>query len=395
MFAGIGGFREGLTRAGDFVCVGHCEIDKHADRSYRALFDMEGEWFLDDIRKADPADLPDFDLLCGGFPCQSFSIAGSRGGFDDPRGTLFFELARLAEARHPKYWLAENVPGLLDHDGGRTFAAILREMEKLGYFVEWQVLNSADFGVPQARKRVYLIGYLDERCRGKIFPFTEGAGAPAVQPRPAEAAAQIKCATKKGYQTARVGDSIDLSYATSNTRRGRVGHGIAHTLTACGKQGTLCFVDLNADPKLTENARCLTTRQDNGIHRHKGEVSGVLQGGRIRRLTPRECLRLQGWADDRIDKIEQLQAKQIALENKIAELQTERQRLYRTAPNSPEIPAITAALKPLRRDLKLCKEIAAHSAEMRQRLADAERERQQEPQTKPQQNQTKTNQKAR
>lgn len=303
MFAGIGGFREGLTRAGDFVCVGHCEIDKHADRSYRALFDMEGEWFLDDIRKADPADLPDFDLLCGGFPCQSFSIAGSRGGFDDPRGTLFFELARLAEARHPKYWLAENVPGLLDHDGGRTFAAILREMEKLGYFVEWQVLNSADFGVPQARKRVYLIGYLDERCRGKIFPFTEGAGAPAVQPRPAEAAAQIKCATKKGYQTARVGDSIDLSYATSNTRRGRVGHGIAHTLTACGKQGTLCFVDLNADPKLTENARCLTTRQDNGIHRHKGEVSGVLQGGRIRRLTPRECLRLQGWADDRIDKI--------------------------------------------------------------------------------------------
>ena len=96
---------------------------------------------------------------------QTFSIAGSRGGFDDPRGTLFFELARLAEARHPKYWLAENVPGLLDHDGGRTFAAILREMEKLGYFVEWQVLNSADFGVPQARKRVYLIGYLDERCR--------------------------------------------------------------------------------------------------------------------------------------------------------------------------------------------------------------------------------------
>ena len=82
-----------------------------------------------------------------------------------------------------------------------------------------------------------------------------------------------------------------------------MGHGIAHTLTACGKQGTLCFVDLNADPKLTENARCLTTRQDNGIHRHKGEVSGVLQGGRIRRLTPRECLRLQGWADDRIDKI--------------------------------------------------------------------------------------------
>ena len=299
LFAGIGGMRIAFERAGGH-CVYSNEWNKYSQKTYFANF---GEQPDGDITKVNAADIPDHDILVAGFPCQPFSVCGARKGFADERGDLFFELARLAEARHPKYWLAENVPGLLDHDGGRTFAAILREMEKLGYFVEWQVLNSADFGVPQARKRVYLIGYLDERCRGKIFPFTEGAGAPAVQPRPAEAAAQIKCATKKGYQTARVGDSIDLSYATSNTRRGRVGHGIAHTLTACGKQGTLCFVDLNADPKLTENARCLTTRQDNGIHRHKGEVSGVLQGGRIRRLTPRECLRLQGWADDRIDKI--------------------------------------------------------------------------------------------
>ena len=304
MFAGIGGFRSGLTRAGGFQCVGHCEIDKYANASYTAIYEPgKEERYYPDATKIDPADLPDFDLLCGGFPCQAFSNAGRRRGFADARGTLFFEIARLAQAKRPAYLLLENVPGLLNHDGGRTFAAILHTLDRLGYGLEWQVLNSKDFGVPQSRKRVYLIGYLDERCRGKIFPFTEGAGAPAVQPRPAEAAAQIKCATKKGYQTARVGDSIDLSYATSNTRRGRVGHGIAHTLTACGKQGTLCFVDLNADPKLTENARCLTTRQDNGIHRHKGEVSGVLQGGRIRRLTPRECLRLQGWADDRIDKI--------------------------------------------------------------------------------------------
>ena len=310
MFAGIGGFREGLTRAGDFVCVGHCEIDKHADRSYRALFDMEGEWFLDDIRKADPADLPDFDLLCGGFPCQSFSIAGSRGGFDDPRGTLFFELARLAEARHPKYWLAENVPGLLDHDGGRTFAAILREMEKLGYFVEWQVLNSADFGVPQARKRVYLIGYLDERCRGKIFPFTEGAGAPAVQPRPAEAAAQIKCATKKGYQTARVGDSIDLSYATVNSRRGRVGKEIAHTLTTGCQQGTVEVRPVK-NPIKSDLARNTERTGKPGAPMHTlttKDRHGVLCEGRIRRLTPRECLRLQGWADDRIDTVLAIQS---------------------------------------------------------------------------------------
>ena len=110
MFAGIGGFREGLTRAGNFVCMGHCEIDKYADRSYRALFDTEGEWFIDDARKADPETMPDFELLCGGFPCQAFSLAGNRRGFGDSRGTLFFELARLAEARKPRYLLFENVP---------------------------------------------------------------------------------------------------------------------------------------------------------------------------------------------------------------------------------------------------------------------------------------------
>ena len=133
LFSGIGGFREGLSRAGGFVCVGHCEIDKYADQSYRALFDTKGEWFREDVREADPDEMPDFDLLCGGFPCQSFSIAGHRGGFADPRGTLFFEIARLTAAKRPAYLLLENVPGLLNHDGGRTFAAILHTLDGLGY----------------------------------------------------------------------------------------------------------------------------------------------------------------------------------------------------------------------------------------------------------------------
>ena len=90
--------------------MGHCEQDEHAERSYRALFDTRGEWFCEDIRKADPNDIPGFDLLCRGFPCQSFSIAGSRRGFADPRGTLFFEIARLTEAKRPAYLLLENVP---------------------------------------------------------------------------------------------------------------------------------------------------------------------------------------------------------------------------------------------------------------------------------------------
>lgn len=302
LFSGIGGFREGLARAGGFTCIGHCEIDEKANRSYEALFDTKGEWFCEDIRRADPNGIPDFDLLCGGFPCQSFSIAGHRGGFDDPRGTLFFEIARLTAAKRPAYLLLENVPGLLNHDGGRTFAAILHALDGLGYFVEWQVLNSKDFGVPQSRRRVYLIGYLDGRCRGKIFPFIGTAGTSLIQIRPGaqgervyspegvsctlaaqtggfggktglyEVGLPIKENTKKGYKMAYPGDSINLAYAQKNTRRGRVGRKIAHTLTTNSDQGTLEPIK------------------------------------RIRRLTPRECLRLQGWTDDRIDIVLPLQS---------------------------------------------------------------------------------------
>ena len=341
MFAGIGGFREGLTRAGGFVCVGHCELDRNAERSYRALFDTKGEWYCEDIRNAEPEQLPEFDLLCGGFPCQSFSVAGHRGGFSAPRGTLFFELARLAEARKPAYLLFENVPGLLYHDCGRTFAAILHELEGMGYGLEWQVLNSRDFGVPQSRKRVYLIGYLDERCRGKVFPFTETAGTSLKQIRSGSQGERVyscegvSCtlsseaggfggrtglyevpqkglpiqeATIKGYRTAYPGDSVRLSYAGQNTHRGRVGRKIAHTLTTAHDLGVLCCVDMNEKPELTDYARCLTAKQNGGIRNHRREASGVWDGFRIRRLTPRECLRLQGWTDDRIDRIVSLQS---------------------------------------------------------------------------------------
>ena len=301
MFAGIGGFREGLTRASGFTCVGHCECDKYAEHSYRALFDCKGEWYTEDARNADPDTMPDFDLLCGGFPCQAFSLAGNRRGFGDPRGTLFFELARLAEARKPRYLLFENVPGLLNHDQGRTFAAILDALDRLGYHVEWQVLNSKDFGVPQSRRRVYIVGFLDARCAGKILPFTGTTKTPAA--RRLGEGFPVKEATKTGYKLAYPGDSISLAYATTNRSRGRVGHGIAHTLTTSPNQGVLCFVDMNEQPDCTGVARCVTTRQNSGIHRHKRECSGVLCAGRIRRLTPRECLRLQGWQDDRIDRI--------------------------------------------------------------------------------------------
>ena len=271
--------------------MGHCELDRNAERSYRALFDTKGEWYCEDIRNAEPEQLPEFDLLCGGFPCQSFSVAGHRGGFSDPRGTLFFELARLAEARKPAYLLFENVPGLLYHDRGRTFAAILHELEGMWYGLEWQVLNSRNFGVPQSRKRVYLIGYLDERCRGKVFPFTETAGTSLKQIR-------------SGSQGERVYSCEGVSCTLSSEAGGFGGRTGLYEVS----QDNLCCVDMNEKPEFTSYARCVMAKQNGGIRKRRREASGVWDGKRIRRLTPRECLRLQGWTDDRIDRIVSLQS---------------------------------------------------------------------------------------
>ncbi|MBQ9270007.1 MAG: DNA (cytosine-5-)-methyltransferase [Oscillospiraceae bacterium] len=133
MFAGIGGFRSGLEAVGGFECIGHCEIDKHANMAYCAIYETEGEYYCDDARNINPDEMPDFDLLCAGFPCQSFSVAGKRLGFEDTRGTLFFEVARLLAAKRPAFFLLENVPGLLSHDGGKTLETIYATLIEMGY----------------------------------------------------------------------------------------------------------------------------------------------------------------------------------------------------------------------------------------------------------------------
>lgn len=174
LFAGIGGFRLGMEAAGH-ECIGFCEIDKFARKSYKAIHDTKGEVELHDItRVADESvrGIGSVDVICGGFPCQAFSIAGNRRGFEDTRGTLFFEIARFASILRPKYLFLENVKGLLNHDRGATFATILRTLDELGYDVEWQVLNSKDFGVPQNRERVFIIGHLRGGSTRTIFPLS-------------------------------------------------------------------------------------------------------------------------------------------------------------------------------------------------------------------------------
>ena len=157
IYAGIGGFREGLTRASSrYRPVGYCEIDPYARKAYELLYEPKGERYDRDARAIVPEELPDFDLLFGGFPCQSFSIAGARRAFADPRGTLFFEIARIAAVKRPSVLFLENVFGILSADGGRVFATILAALDELGYDVAWQVLNSSDYSIPQNRKRVFL-----------------------------------------------------------------------------------------------------------------------------------------------------------------------------------------------------------------------------------------------
>jgi len=206
LFSGIGGFELGIQQAYEnnlrrtqqeldkqdgnikggsgeparVVCIGYSELDfeiKNGKKSKVWAKDIYKKHFnhkdYNDITKINAKELPDFDLFVGGFPCQAFSIAGKRGGFDDTRGTLFFDCARILKEKQPRNFILENVKGLLSHDNGRTFATIINTLTELGYCVEWQVLNAKNFGVPQNRERVFIVGHLGGIPERKVFPIGE------------------------------------------------------------------------------------------------------------------------------------------------------------------------------------------------------------------------------
>ncbi|WP_141543985.1 DNA (cytosine-5-)-methyltransferase [Bacillus wiedmannii] len=390
-------------------CLGYVEIDKFARKSYEAIHNTKGEWTAHDITTVTNDDLRllrgTVDVICGGFPCQAFSIAGKRLGFAETRGTLFFEIARFAKEIQPQYLFLENVKGLLNHDSGNTFRTILSTLDELGYDAEWQLLNSKDIGpkpVPQNRERVFIIGHLRGRSRREVFPIrrsckTSGIkqvgninpsgngmngnvysfdgisptlttnkgegpkvlvkgmldikgkdqirrvyGTEGISPclttmqgggqEPKILALRgrynengltkqqaefrnddvtntlttvtkdnlllIKEATKKGYAEAQIGDNINFSVPGSKTRRGRVGKGVAQTLdTACNQ----------------------------AIIEDKPPY-------RIRKLTPRECWRLQGFPDSAFDKAQEVNSDS---------------QLYKQAGNSVTVPVIYEIAKRL------------------------------------------------
>jgi DNA (cytosine-5)-methyltransferase 1 len=155
LFAGIGGFRLGLESQGD-ECVFSSEWDKYSQETYRQNFGVIPHG---DITQIDEKDIPDHDVLCGGFPCQAFSVSGKQMGFEDSRGTLFYDILRIVKRKKPKVLFLENVKNLIRHDSGRTMAVILESLGRLGYTVFSQVLRSSDYGVPQARNRVYIVAF--------------------------------------------------------------------------------------------------------------------------------------------------------------------------------------------------------------------------------------------
>lgn len=344
-FSGVGGFRHGLELAG-MKCIGFCEKDKFARKSYEAMYDTKGEWFHDDITTIDPTRLPKADLWCAGSPCQNVSIAGKRAGLYGERSGLFFTFVELIKSQKeedkPEWVLLENVKGLLSSGGGRDYLDYLSILDESGYDLEWQVFNSKDYGVPQNRERIYTIGHLRRKGRRKVLPLSresgshlkqlvggmqsyrvydpsgiattlvgEGGGLGAktglylidqslTEPKLTEEARcitarytagatkrtamnsgvlevqpiftqgiKVRNGTKQGYQLAEVGDSVDLSYPSSLTRRARVGRGIAHNLSCSCQMGAVVW-----------NGRVV----------------------KIRKLTPKECFRLQGFSDDLFEK---------------------------------------------------------------------------------------------
>ena len=168
VFAGIGGFHLAADRLGA-TCVFACEVNAAARKTYAANFSVTDASFATDIVAVSKGAVPDFDVLCAGFPCQPFSIAGAREGFADPRGTMFFELAKLLEAKRPRAFFFENVRGLMSHDGGRTLATIKDTIEQLGYDMSVHVVNAAHYGVPQGRVRLFMIGFRDDTGAAERF----------------------------------------------------------------------------------------------------------------------------------------------------------------------------------------------------------------------------------
>lgn len=274
LFAGIGGFRLALQRLGG-KCIFSSEFDNYAQKTY---FDNFGETPSGDITlEKTKSKIPEtFDILCGGFPCQAFSIAGKRKGFDDIRGTLFFDVAEIIKKHQPKAFFLENVKGLKDHDSGKTIETIIRVLHELNYSVESKILNSKDFGnVPQTRERMYIIGFKNE--------YNKSAPSPFIWSSPIERTLSVQNILEKQVPT-------QYEYERFSIYQTLKEHVKNHNTAYQWRRHYVRENKNNVFPTMTAN-------MGTGGH----NVPIVLDANnKIRKITPRECARLQGYPENYI-----------------------------------------------------------------------------------------------
>ena len=323
LFSGIGGFDIAFQRKGHEI-IGACEIDKYARLVYARHFPKVH--ICEDATKINPEELPDFDILVAGFPCQSFSIAGRRKGFEDTRGTLFFEIARIAQKKRPYHLLLENVKGLLSHEGGNTIRKIYKTLDELGYDTESHIINTKDF-LPQNRERIFIVGTLRGERRQEIFPVREdiernnSTRHQTQEERKRiqnEIAGSIQTSPSKGTSTMIAG-AVDANYYKGGGTRTMIatpklnclvdnGHStnriydnnIARTLCAIpggmgGKTGLYAVPVQLAN--FNSNGRRMKTHEEDMYTLDTSSGHRIFNGKRVRRLTPTECERLQGFSD--------------------------------------------------------------------------------------------------
>lgn len=288
-------------------CIGFSEIDRHAEAIYRYHYPDHRNY--GDATRIVPSELPDFDFLIAGFPCQSFSIAGKRLGFEDTRGTLFFEIARILRDKRPAHFLLENVAGLLSHDNGNTFRVIVSTLTEMGYDTEWNVINSKDHGVPQNRERVFIIGHPRNGGCGEVFSVGDGDGISdeggESEPFAGEYSTAITSNYRKGVH------SGGETYAIGTMRTHKDGQGFREVQSGnCPTIPARAREDgsgqpVIAIPVLTPDRE--TKRQNGRRFKEDGDPAFTLTAQdrhgdavsdkRIRRLTPIEAERLQGLPD--------------------------------------------------------------------------------------------------
>ena len=285
-------------------CVGYSEIDKYAIQTYEHNFGKEVPNF-GNATTINTADLPDFDLLVGGFPCQAFSVAGKRAGFNDTRGTLIFDVVRILRDKRPRHFVLENVKGLLSHESGKTFSHILEILTDTGYDVSWSIHNSKNYGVPQNRERVYIIGNLRGEPRPQVFPLRGEGQAPINQLGNIDQHKRERGNPQTGRVYSPQGVSPTLSTMQGGGLEPKVVVPVLTPDRPVKRQNGRRFKE-DGDPSFTLTSQykhgvmiAKTIRVGGGGSPHGSKQNGDSYevDGRIRRLTPLECERLQGFPD--------------------------------------------------------------------------------------------------